>query len=151
MIMKKFFLLPVLFFLFLTSGKTQCKKEVLTVIGESSFVAIYNSYCVIGLTADAVFNNVYVDTFARDIANEQIRYIQVLKEEIRLSAEADAYDIDWELYMYDAIACFEKISEAAEALVLYIANKNTSNYDFFQVKREAAWDSIDQLFFAEEE
>jgi hypothetical protein len=129
------------------SGKT----EALEALGGTCGMLLYNTYLVIGATADGYGGEVYNADMAKEVVKEQLSGIEnIQKQYSALIATEFLSDPEDVKFMKEAMNTFDLIREEGEAFLDFVdsgSNEDAENYD---ASRKAAWHEIARLLGIDE-
>lgn len=140
----------VIFFLLLAmAAQSQAqtgKDEALTALGGSGGMLLYNTYLVIGATADGYGGEVYDAATADAIIQEQIDGIVTIQQQYHdLLASKFLTDPSDVTYVKRMMATFDLISDEAKALKRYLSSDSDADAQDYEAKRVKAWEKIADL------
>ena len=140
--MKKMFALFILITFNISFAKSQCSDIVLKSIGQVSALYLYNTYGLIGSLADGLESSPNDSTSVRPLINEQISTLTSLKSTYSEMATNGGLAQNDQNFVYEIIDAYTLLIDEAKALNAYMKSPGTTEADFFQTKRKAAWAKI---------
>lgn len=148
------FLLIIVFALgALVPAKAQSDREgaLLEAVGAFSALALYNTYIVIGATADGYISQIYEKETAINLTQEQVASMQNLWDICnKLLAPGILKDQSDRAYVSDVKTTVGLLKEESAALKGYIETGSETDQLTYNEKRNAAWSKISKLLGIEQ-
>lgn len=122
------------------------KDQALEALGGSCGLLLYNTYLVVGMTADGFSAKMYDAAEANQILDEQAGGIEAIHEQYDalldsgfLASESD------QQFIKETLAAFDIVSHEIEALQKYFVSENVDDATEYDNYRKSAWTEISRL------
>ena len=149
--MKKVLLLVVVALIALQGQAQKGKDEALEAIGGSCSLLLYNTYIIVGMTADAYADEVYSGEKATQIVGEQLDGIETIEKQysalINSGFLTEPSDVQ---FIEEFIKTYALVRYEADALVKFIQSGTAEDSAEYDRYRQMAWAKISELLGFEE-
>ncbi|MBI3138822.1 MAG: hypothetical protein HYZ15_09580 [Sphingobacteriales bacterium] len=132
------------------SGFTQTCEEregkLLEMVGSLSSLYIYNTYTTIGSVCDGAVKEVYTDSFATAILEEQKGMLDLVIEKmnglVMNKTLKDPSDVN---YVNSLVPLLTGLKKQAQAYIDYMQTKEDSHKTLYSTARKSNWKSICEI------
>jgi hypothetical protein len=144
--MKKVLVLLMMVSLAMGAQAQKGKDQALEALGGSCGLLLYNTYMIVGMTADAFAEGVYDVDKSTQILDEQSAGIGAVKEQYNallssgfLTAESD------QQFIKETLDAFDLVVLEIESLEKYLSTSSPKDADEYEANRQEAWAEIARL------
>ena len=144
--MKKLLLLLVVVLIALQGQAQKGKDEALEALGGSCGLLLYNTFIIVGITADAYSAGTYDADKANQIIGEQLGGVETVEQQYNaLVASGFLTDPSDVKFIKETVKAFDLVRAEANALLAFIQSGSDEDGAEYDSYRQKAWTEISRL------